>query len=761
MLERISYIRAVGLLHDVNAAKFKLKKANFIYADNGRGKSTLASIFRSYSQSNPALIINRKTLGSTDEQKVELHFSNGNKAVFDKTAWDNKHTEMLVFDLDFVEQNVYSGGQVTAGQRQNLLNFAIGNSAVKAQKELDAALSNHSASTKKIKTLTDQLSGIHSGLTLPNFIKLKKTDNIDEMIKATNVRIAATESNLVIQKKSLPQLIELPPLNIDNFFQILNTSLEGIDLKAEEKVKQHIVQHGGGNIENWLSQGAAFIKNDTCPYCDQSLDGLALVTAYRTYFNLQYKELVKNVSSLSVGIETRLGVHVLEKINHAHQLAQTVYQSWSEYVAIQEIPFNLIKVTISLDKLKNILLSLAKDKINNPLDKIGTDAELMQCRDLWKDIIDAITECNDVILERNATINLFKQNLASENLQLLKEILLSQQVAKKRYEQPALDLIKEYSAEKLIEKAASSVKDAKKTALNVIMTATLNKYENTINGLLLKFGANFSIKEVKFNYLGGGAPRSEYVIEMRGQNISLSGGNPDFRSSLSEGDKRTLAFAFFIAVLQNDNEISNKIVVIDDPMCSLDLNRKSYTVTILKEICESCKQLIVLAHDVYFIKKLRDEFSGRNSNIDTLLLKLQHSKGSFSEVNNIDIDVECESKYFKHHRIVNEYILGNAHNSAEVAKAIRPMLEGYLHSRFPNHIAKDLMFGQIVAAIQNSNAGSPLNYATSLIPELNGINTYAGKFHHDTNPGADAEIIVDAELLSFANRAMTLMYKGV
>lgn len=760
MLERISYIRGVGLLHDVNAAKFKLKKANFIYADNGRGKSTLASIFRSYSQSNPALIINRKTLGSTDEQKVELHFSNGNKAVFDKTEWDSKHTEMLVFDLDFVEQNVYSGGQVTPGQRQSLLNFAIGNSAVTAQREFDTAINALSVTSKKIKALTDQLSGIHSGQTLSNFINLKKIDNIDDVIKATNLRIVATESNLVIQKKILPQLIELPSINIDSLFQILNTSLEGIDLKAEEKVKLHIEKHGGGEIESWLSQGAVFIKNDNCPYCEQSLDGLALVTAYRTYFNTEYKNLVKTVSSLSKGIETRLGENILEKIKAAHLLAQSVYQSWSEHIAIQEIPLDLTRITISLNKLKSLLLLLASAKINNPLCKVGSEEELKQCKSLWGDIIDAITDCNNIISERNVAINTYKKSLASENLQLLKANLLTQQMVKKRYEQPALDLISEYSKLKLIEGAETSTKETKKTALNAIMTTTLNKYESAINKLLLIFGANFTIKEVKFNYIGGRAPRSEYAIEMRGQNISLSGGSPDFRSSLSEGDKRTLAFAFFIAVLQNDHELSKKIVVVDDPMCSLDLNRKSNTVTILKEICESCKQLIILAHDVYFIKKLRDEFSGRNSSIDTLLLKLQHARGNFSEIDIIDIEVACESKYFKHHRIVNEYILGNAHNSAEVAKAIRPMLEGYLHSRFPNHIAKDLMFGQIVAAIQNANASSPLNYATSLVPELNGINTYAGKFHHDTNPGADAEIIVDAELLSFANRAMTLMYKG-
>jgi wobble nucleotide-excising tRNase len=65
------------------------------------------------------------------------------------------------------------------------------------------------------------------------------------------------------------------------------------------------------------------------------------------------------------------------------------------------------------------------------------------------------------------------------------------------------------------------------------------------------------------------------LFEMRGANIALSGGVPDFKTSLSEGDKRTLAFAFFIASTESDSNLSNKIIIIDDLMCSLDLNRSS------------------------------------------------------------------------------------------------------------------------------------------------------------------------------------------
>lgn len=62
------------------------------------------------------------------------------------------------------------------------------------------------------------------------------------------------------------------------------------------------------------------------------------------------------------------------------------------------------------------------------------------------------------------------------------------------------------------------------------------------------------------NYLGGaGTLQSDYGLEIRGQNINLNGEKSGFRTSLSESDKRTLAFAFFIAIVKSDTEIAKKL----------------------------------------------------------------------------------------------------------------------------------------------------------------------------------------------------------
>jgi hypothetical protein len=44
---------------------------------------------------------------------------------------------------------------------------------------------------------------------------------------------------------------------------------------------------------------------------------------------------------------------------------------------------------------------------------------------------------------------------------------------------------------------------------------------------------------------------------------------------------------------------------------------------------------------------------------------------------------------------------------------------------------------------------------------LNEINSYAGQFHHDTNPAADQVQIVDSELLTFVERAIKVIHAGI
>ena len=162
MLDRIELIQGVGLLHDANGKPHACQKATLVYADNGRGKSTLATILRSVATGDPTFIAHRKTIDGVLPPKVVLQFSNGNKVNFSANAWSGSRPEVLVFDADFVERNVHSGGTVSTGHRKNLLEFALGEAAVAARTAVEQATADAKLAADKVQSLTAQLSGHHT-----------------------------------------------------------------------------------------------------------------------------------------------------------------------------------------------------------------------------------------------------------------------------------------------------------------------------------------------------------------------------------------------------------------------------------------------------------------------------------------------------------------------------------------------------------------------------------------------------------------------
>lgn len=89
---------------------------------------------------------------------------------------------------------------------------------------------------------------------------------------------------------------------------------------------------------------------------------------------------------------------------------------------------------------------------------------------------------------------------------------------------------------------------------------------------LNRLGAQFAIEPFSTNYMGQ-APRVDDKRALRGRSVTLSGAPRNFADALSEGDKRCLAFSFFATSVLRDEQSAEKIVVIDDPVSSLDRSR--------------------------------------------------------------------------------------------------------------------------------------------------------------------------------------------
>lgn len=304
---------------------------------------------------------------------------------------------------------------------------------------------------------------------------------------------------------------------------------------------------------------------------------------------------------------------------------------------------------------------------------------------------------------------------------------------------------------------ANREKDKKsaREALDDYTETVLSSYSQNINNFLRGCGAAFRIANVKTAYAGG-EPRSDYQIEVQHCALDVSGKRgstcPTFRSVLSDGDKRTLAFAFFVAKLEGDKELNEKIIVCDDPVSSLDIHRQSFTLKRLMKIGQHCKQMIVMTHDPYFARRLWDEIRK-----DGQIFQI-HRSGDFSKLGNCDIEGICQSPFAHNMDTLYQYLSdGKESDLMGVAKCIRPLIEGYLRLFYPREFSTCNQLGNMIKAIRDCTAGSSIASLKPQLEEVEDINDYALQFHHDENPTSYQTPIADAELKGYVDRTLSLI----
>ena len=127
MLDNFNLIRNIGKFDSVDAgANLDLNRLALIYAENGRGKTTLATILRSLGDKEPLPVIERTRLGGQGQPHIVIANNNGDTAIFQNGAWNDSDVNILVFDDSFVSDNIYSGIEVDTEHRQKLHELIIG-----------------------------------------------------------------------------------------------------------------------------------------------------------------------------------------------------------------------------------------------------------------------------------------------------------------------------------------------------------------------------------------------------------------------------------------------------------------------------------------------------------------------------------------------------------------------------------------------------------------------------------------------------------
>ena len=768
MIKKIIKIKSVGKfanysLETTSSWNGEFSKTNIIYAENGAGKTTLSDIFRSLRDNNTKIIKARKTIKDTGSQEIEI-LSDSGKKTFKENNWDNILRDIEIFDIFFVNENIYSGFEVSSTHKKTLHKFIVGAKGVELTEEINSLkteIEKENGILREIKLKIDPY--LKNVCSLEDFVNLKEDLEIDKKVTEKRKEIETAEAYEEIKNKDLLKRLSLIQLsvNLTNSRTILQKSITTISDEYLQKVEIRKKELGmGSESEDWLEKGHRHIKNNICPFCLQNIDkAKEIIEAYNQYFNEEYKNLKASISALMLDAQK---INIAGEINEIEKETlknNVLFEFWKNHIKARLFKGNIFTNKAEITMKFNDLIKLIEVKNKDPLE-IAETKLVDKFERLLKYFNQQITNYNETINLCNSEIQVLKEK-TQVDLPKLNTELLKLEVQKQRFDKKTIELCTEYNQQNNKISELNKQKEQKQEELNKFISGVFKKYGEKTNDYLKKFGTEFEIVEARGgSYVGRSKdPTVEYKLTLSGQEILFEDDeiNPCFKYSLSEGDKSSLSFAFFLAKLDLDPNLSDKIIIFDDPLSSLDSNRRTATTQQLQRINGLAKQIIILTHNTIVARKFWNEIDKSKC----MNLQIVRSAETY-KISEWDLEKETSGEYFNNYFILEKYLnegISGQQQLRNVARCIRLLLEGYLRLRFPGKFTESEWLGDFIKKIENASNGEPLSNMKPQLNELKDINDFSKKYHHSINPNADYEEIIDAELKSFVDRTLKILFK--
>lgn len=764
MLEKIVQIKRIGRFRDYAAnGDVTFRKLTLVYAENGRGKTTLCAILRSLQSGQPEFIAERRSLGTADAPFVHIRLNSANYQ-FTNAAWTVTHPDILIFDPVFVNDNVYSGDYVEHEHKKNLYRVIVGTEGVRLAREIEDLDRQIRDANTDLRTMRDALSRhVPVGLALEAYLQWQPDADIEEQIRRKTEELDARQRAAAkageIHAKGLFLKVQLPSLPSD-FSTVLAKQLTDIVADAEAKVRRQIAQHQmGPQGEPWLSQGLGYVRDDQCPFCGQGVQANELIAAYRSHFSAAYADLKQEVARLAQRVNNAIGEASLGSVQLAIAGNAALVEFWRQFTTVDLPAISFPDIQQKYATVREKCLALAKRKQDSPTEAIAPGADFAAALAEVEALGTLAASYNAAVDTANARVNEQKAAVRSQaDITGLRTELAQLEARKNRFKPEVAGACQAYQDAVAAKTRLEEAKNTARQQLDQHCQNLLRTYELSINEYLDQFNAGFRITNTRHLYTGG-TPSSHYQIEINSTALDLGdartpAGTPCFKTSLSSGDRSALALAFFLAVLKQDTDIGRKIVVFDDPFTSLDRFRRTCTQQLIQRLLDSAQQVVVLSHDPLFLKLLCDECPSAATTVKAL----QMSKaGDTTVIGEWDVQAEAQSSYMKDFSTLLGFYRERKGDPRAVARTIRPFLEGMLRSHFPGHFQPSEWLGDFIAKIRGADATSGLQHAKADLDELDAINGYSKRYHHQQNANADTEPINDDELHGYVKRTLRLV----
>ena len=563
-----------------------LKKVNYVYGANGSGKTTLTRI-----------IASEETYPTCRVEK-----SPGQPLL------------SLVYNHDFIEKNfAYYGGIQSV--------FSLGAEDVRLHDDLKRLKDECSSIERQIEGLDVKLKGKEGekGLLAKrdkidndfvNYcwesIEKKYKDRFQEAFKGcarskqafANKMLSEIENTSTLRSidyldatarivfsTDQNRLVEIPVPKVDELKVVENDGLwkKKIVGSADVDIAALIESLGNGD---WVAQGRKYLdaNKGKCPFCHQDAKGLK--EKLDKYFDKTYATEVARIGTLMESYQKGV-TRLFEELNGC-------------CVGHEEI-LDSEKLNSCMDNLKRVL-DMNLSRMNSKQTNTGVNVELTDWTREWQSVKDLIQLANAAIKQHNYQIDNRARLAIVLKKEIWKYIIEEHKQVIKVFRQNRSDVDVEITH---IEEARKQrreeyqQKQVEIQSLNSQLVSVLPTID-AINKILRAFGfTQFSLAE------GAG---STYKLIRPNQTLVE-------QKTLSEGEKSFLSFLYFYHIVKGGvtpgDVGANKIVVVDDPVSSLDGEVLFIVSVLMKKLIDAVrnpasdiKQVIVLTHNIHFHKEV-------------------------------------------------------------------------------------------------------------------------------------------------------------
>jgi wobble nucleotide-excising tRNase len=703
-------IRNVGVLKAFDTPNGpKLAQLSLFYGRNGRGKSTLTAVMSAARAGSSSGVLARQSLGNGGAAPEVFLIGDSGNMQFKNGAWDTKGAPIEVFDTAFITDNVYAGELTELIHDRGLFSIIIGKDGVRLANHLERFNALAKAAAAKLKEGEDALADdVPRDLKQDEFFALAPNPDYAKRLDAAERALKVVQQADKIAALKLLDELTLPLLPSD-IAAVLVGTVTDIDSSARDRLLAHFKRFGFDKKgEAWVNYGIEHIHDDACPLCGRDdVDADGMVTVYGQIFGETYKAHLATVTTLGAEVEDALGEDARAAFVGKIEANADAARKWAEYVRLERDLPDMATFGPLVVEAHKAAKVLCDKKRSSPLDAMDATVELALIEATLSSARALLDDYNKTVV----TINTAAAKAFAAAPTTVEAATRARDDVKKRiarHDPGVQKRVESYLAAKRRDQRARDMRALVQKRLKRANEDAAQHYHQRVNHYLGRFAASFTISKIT-NSMQGNAGQTDYGLLIKGETIARGRGRqaeaiPSFRNTLSAGDKITLAFAFFLAKLDQDKELCGKTLVIDDPLSSHDSHRRRETVAAIKELCGRCRQVIVLSHDEFLLR----EIQRRCSAVTSAAFQIDYDDGDeWSVASAVDLDRLCRASHAKMVGEIEAYVDKREGAPDDVVLKIRQVLETHYRRSYSGWFDHDQNLGSIVRAISDTGPTHP------------------------------------------------------